>query len=505
MRLTTNQITGNGTYSVPTLTGARYVLSVSGAFGGGSLAVKWAAPDGSLTAYSSSPATTGTSWSFTAASEELAFVLTGATSPTLTVSVAPESQSAWPTLGTAAAANRLGTGNLLAPSQIQPFTRIAAIGDSITDAAGTRYVWNQHYLSSACALALGQLQIVSNPATDRPTFAMSGAGTQKIQRNYQDKVAQSAAQAVIIFAGTNDYQLSRTAAQVAATLGEMADAMIAAGKTPIVCEVLPIPSTDPTTAKRAWVAGVNAAITSMMSTRPLAIFCDWAHVLDSSGDGLADNDGDFADYVHPDFEGHRKIGPYLYSKISAYISPTDYFQGIQYVSPNPEMSGTLGVGQIATGWQSYVDPAKTVVKTLIARGGTLGNWQQLAITGTAGAYGPDFNYGFGTSAGYDAGVGQWGVGDEVELFFEFETDDNLSALFDVSPKLQTNISGTMAQRLAAWASGGGTFTAFPRMASGVIVSARYTIEAGTTQIWPNLYISGTGTIRIGRFGIRRAY
>jgi len=82
--LTGNKITEDGTYTVTTIPGARYVFAVSGDFGSGSLAINW--NDGTTsTAYANSPATAAETWTFTAAAKTLELVLTGSTDPDLTV------------------------------------------------------------------------------------------------------------------------------------------------------------------------------------------------------------------------------------------------------------------------------------------------------------------------------------------------------------------------------------------------------------------------------------
>jgi len=84
--LTGNKITEDGTYTVTTIPGARYVFAVSGDFGSGNLAINW--NDGTTsTAYANSPATAAETWTFTAASKTLEFVLSDSTDPDLTVTV----------------------------------------------------------------------------------------------------------------------------------------------------------------------------------------------------------------------------------------------------------------------------------------------------------------------------------------------------------------------------------------------------------------------------------
>jgi len=83
--LSGNKITADGTYTVPTIAGQRYVFSCSGTFGSGSLAVNWY--NGNSVAYANSPATAAETWTFTAAASTLELVLTGSTNPNITVGV----------------------------------------------------------------------------------------------------------------------------------------------------------------------------------------------------------------------------------------------------------------------------------------------------------------------------------------------------------------------------------------------------------------------------------
>ena len=85
--LTSNKITADGTYTVPTLVGKRYVVAAAGTFGGGSLAFNW--NNGiTSTAYAGSPCGAATTFTFTAAATTAEFILTGATDPSITVTVA---------------------------------------------------------------------------------------------------------------------------------------------------------------------------------------------------------------------------------------------------------------------------------------------------------------------------------------------------------------------------------------------------------------------------------
>lgn len=79
-------ITADGTYTVSTLPGKRYVFSAAGTFGSGTLAIKW--NDGTTaTAFSNSPATAAETWTFTAPSRQVDLVLSGSTAADITVGI----------------------------------------------------------------------------------------------------------------------------------------------------------------------------------------------------------------------------------------------------------------------------------------------------------------------------------------------------------------------------------------------------------------------------------
>ena len=86
--LSGNKITANGTYTVSTEPGNRYIFSAAGDFGGGSLAVQWVDSSSTATAFGESPATAAETWGFSAPTRTVALVLTGATDPDITVGVA---------------------------------------------------------------------------------------------------------------------------------------------------------------------------------------------------------------------------------------------------------------------------------------------------------------------------------------------------------------------------------------------------------------------------------
>lgn len=94
--LTSNKITADGSYTIPTLAGQVYTFSVAGSFGGGSLAIKWIDAAGNSTAFSQSPVTAAASFAVRAPSDQVELVLTGSTSPLLTIGLTISSQQSPP-------------------------------------------------------------------------------------------------------------------------------------------------------------------------------------------------------------------------------------------------------------------------------------------------------------------------------------------------------------------------------------------------------------------------
>ena len=91
--LTGNKITADGTYTVTTTPGKRYVFSASGTFGSGSLAINWTDSAGTSTAFANSPATAAETWTFTAPTSTVSLVLSGSTNPSITVGITPAGNS----------------------------------------------------------------------------------------------------------------------------------------------------------------------------------------------------------------------------------------------------------------------------------------------------------------------------------------------------------------------------------------------------------------------------
>lgn len=84
----TNPITADGTYTTPITPGKYYSFGTAGTWGSGSLAIKWTDGAGNSVALPDSPLTSDGGFVFCAPTPTLTLVLSGATNPSLTVSIA---------------------------------------------------------------------------------------------------------------------------------------------------------------------------------------------------------------------------------------------------------------------------------------------------------------------------------------------------------------------------------------------------------------------------------
>lgn len=203
--LTGNTITANGTYTVPTYLGKRYVFAVSGDFGGGSLAINWS--DGSVsTAYSGSPATISKTFNFNAASTICELVLSGATAPSLTVSIA---------LATGSDSSGINDSTQAALDAKSGIRRIVVVGDSnSSDGSGSATTswaayFSRHYLSNNSAFT---------------NLAISGRTAAQIDAAHASQVTTISPATLggsgylFCLAGTNDLGVSSSPASTVLTL-----------------------------------------------------------------------------------------------------------------------------------------------------------------------------------------------------------------------------------------------------------------------------------------------
>jgi lysophospholipase L1-like esterase len=373
-------------------------------------------------------------------------------------------------------------------AEIPRFTRIALMGDSISELNGDGTVYRKRGLWTNLSSALGQqVDLVYDGSA--PAFATSGYRAADVQRVHLPHVLASNAEACIVLAGTND---GDTVESVAAVLQQMCASLADQGITPILCDVLPIDAGLP--ARSAWLVNMKGAIKAICDADPRFIHLDWFNVLDADNDGVIDQSWYFAAdgaKVHPDGDGMSRLGAYAATVLAPHIRPRDPFAGTVWVTPTPTMTGT---GVTPAGWAIDPPPAATVSQSLIPRGGDLGNWWQISFTGSDPAANAFVRYGFG-----DSGTG-WHAGDAIELVAEFQTDPDLSPAWNLRPVMSL-YPGPVTRIDADTA--GTTVTGLLRAPSGILRTPPIVIPTATTSFSVVLQVNGTGTFRLGRVGIRK--
>lgn len=377
----------------------------------------------------------------------------------------------------------------------KPFGTVAVIGDSQVTFRKVSASWEADFMGYFHVLTRQQVDTKLNGAD--PYFATAGAPIQTVHATHLAAAIASGADGIVVGPATNNYNYgggsSDTPAQTAAHVMALVDAILAAGKTPIVLNILPVPSGFAT--RSAWIAATNLLIDAELAARPRAIAVDVFGALDSNRDGVTDNDNLFSDTLHWDSDGASRAGAAMATACAPYIIPRDIYDGIVWRSPNPTMTGG---GTVATGWAVDPGSGKSVVNSLIPRGGALGNWQQIVMSGTA-TNSTILRYGFGATPAQ----GGFADGDVVEFVLEYETDSDISAACRLVAALQTAENGGSLNPPKKYDMFTGTPTNLLRVPAGVMRTAQYTLVVTTNFVWPVVNIAGTGTVRIGRCGFRK--
>ncbi|MDB6080653.1 MAG: hypothetical protein JWO82_4400 [Akkermansiaceae bacterium] len=388
---------------------------------------------------------------------------------------------------------RLLTGSLMAATvlpaaaEIPPFTRVALLGDSITQMSGDATTYYKRGIWTCLSSDLGQqIDLVPNGAS--PTFATAGFRARDVQSVHLPGVLASNAEACLILAGTND---GDTVEMVAATLKEIGDALADHGITPILCDVLPIAAGIPS--RSAWLVHMKSAIKVICDADPRYLHLDWFNVLDADNDGVIDQESYFANdgaKVHPDADGMTRLAAYAANVLAPHLRPRDLFAGITWVSGNPAL--TAGPGPAPSTWNLYPPAGATVTQSLTPRGNGPGNDWRIAIAGS--------NPAAITYLASGTVDGPWQPGDIVELIVEYRTESDLSPAWNLRPVLSANPGGV--SRIDA-ETGGTVVTDLLRSPAGILRTPPLMIPPGTTTLDINLQVTGTGTFTLGRTGVRK--
>lgn len=369
---------------------------------------------------------------------------------------------------------------------------VAFMGDSITTQIGSDIVYaNSGAWSWFSSGANQRPTIVRNGNT--PYFATSGFRTDQIISTYLSLVCSSAADTIITMAGTNDVIQSIAENTIVANLNTIKSAVIAAGKTPVFCEILPTRTGGTYVSKAANIASLNARIRQLADSKTIVV--RWASAMEVvAGTGL----GDTAYYkntddIHPDADGMVRLVAIMSSTLQKNIVRRDDYADTVWVTPNPLLSGS---GGIPTGWTAEGFSGTTVgTQVLTPRGGDLGNWWTVPVANAVGgSANAQVRYGYGTP-----GTG-FVAGDVIEFVGEFELSD-ADAFAKIRPRLTIQPSSVNYDFFGS--SGGETITGGLHPSSGVWKTPPITIPVGNTGIWPVIALVGNGTWKFGRIGARK--
>jgi len=257
---------------------------------------------------------------------------------------------------------RLGLGNNLVGNgggvnRYDPVTKIAFVGDSITDAGSTSLFSTaaRGYFPWAQAFNGQKWDIVPKTSVNRLQFANSSASTATIVANQMSAVLASGADTIVWHTGQNDRATGLLTALQAANNMRAVWATIKAAKIrPIATTLCGV--TMPTI-QQTWNVEFNGYIRTYAAADGITL-CDWASILSPNGidDGILDPQYTI-DSIHPNSLGASRMGRVLASTLNQYVLQSrDPFSGLSNASPNPNMTG----GPPPTSWTFTIGASNSV-------------------------------------------------------------------------------------------------------------------------------------------------
>lgn len=392
--------------------------------------------------------------------------------------------------------------------------KLALLGDSITEptsAVGGGLTSYQAFgWGTALRFSLSQrIELGQRVSTGEYDYGIAGAMASHFaaagaHRSVFTAVRDSDADTVALMIGSNDMASGSgnlTAEAVAPTIIGLWDELIAAGKS--VVAIAPPPRRASASDAATFLARRLALIELLKAaaaSRAVQVI-DPAPGLDLDGDGYADTNMT-SDVVHPNMTGAIRMGRYIAASLSGRgqgsLKVTIPAEGNSaWVTANPYMSGTPGVGNTATGLST---DAFVTARELIARtDGIAGNWQEVTTSGMQDAdilrAGPiDVSSLYLQSSGT-----QHNIGDTLQAVAEVE----LGSTYWLG-SLNLIVDGTVRTQDYSHAAALQYVTAKPPAIRGIMATPPWEASvAATARAQVLLY--GNGTARIGRLGIYKVF
>lgn len=395
-----------------------------------------------------------------------------------------------------------------APSTVEPFVggppNTAVIwGDSITaeydGSNGTDSFYSaQGYWTWAEILSRRRVRLSNNAG-------VGGQTTREVLARFDTDVGPYAPGWVVIECGTNDMFLSLPFAETTGNLAMMLDRVRGIGADAILCTVPPRDDTAPAT--KAVQAQVNRWIRDQaVGRRDVAVADFYQALVDPRTGGMLPTLSD--DGVHPNGNGAYRCGKVVADILDQQTplldvlghSPSDPL----LLSTNPYLVGDLGstgngvTGEVADGWTVAAPPwtGVTARATKVARDdGLPGEWQQVTVSSGVGAR--LYQNQDGANLSWNPGATQ------VYAVCEFETDGDWADVTEFHLDVVAMNSWQKEQGSVTnpkWL--GETWLAESRPGSGVLGTPVMTVPASADKrLVAQVFFSGVGTIRVGRFAL----
>lgn len=549
--LTNNRIVADGTYTLPTIAGKRYSFSAGGSFGGGSLAILWHDANGNTGAYEFSPITSTENSTFTAATSQVDLVLTGSTTPEITITMVQADASPQPSgvvtndtvnaaIAEDPAATRAAMGLAEMISGAKPrVSEVAIFGDSRAAQTGSGITLPANGIGYWFQLATAsKLSILVNPSpagvgTPQRSFSQGGEdfGSLNNDAGTYPRVAELLAEAspgtvVLMYCGTNGLD---DPAQEFADFQTVTERFQAAGLYPVAFLEPYLGASDGGTTYDAEHDTYNASVRAYCTENSVP-FIDGMQLLGNGGNDSYDehfyNDGG---YIHPNVRGASIIGTAFAREVESHYTlpslfPVDFRLIKGSISVNEGFTnGAFGNGT-STGFQASGVNC-TLVKTMVRRtDGQPGYWADLDITeagegaatsGTGVGYTEMYNSLTGGLLPPDDGSSYYGV---CELMID-EWDETPAASTYTNARyiyLSLTASGGVSATAATGITASNTlyqahtvgnrqsaspFNGFTGEKRTCIITPEMVFPTGTTTFGLTLRIYGNCRVRVGNIAI----
>jgi lysophospholipase L1-like esterase len=359
---------------------------------------------------------------------------------------------------------------------------------------------------------------------------VAGQTTTQILARFAANVTALSPGWVAIQGGVNDVNASVSASTIYSNLTTMYNAAIAANIR-VIAFTIPNCIVFSTQAKLNIANDVNTQLKQYARTQNNFILIDWNIIVADPETGIMQAQYTF-DNTHFSLLGDAVVGDYIAQKLDVLVPDVDMLptsandiyanntsSSYTNLCPNGMMTGNSS--GLATSWNPNVtlstsgsgvlntDYTQSKVANFNISTGSLRSfdWQQLQALTASGAV-KQFAFRPSTSAM----AGTWNTGDYLYVECEFEADNDWSGVTKMHLALNTLVSsGSVINSIDMFTNGtaNGTYpgSTTPQYipSNGVLRTYPVQMTSLVTSVYPEFdFYAVTGTVRVGRFAIRKA-